>query len=93
MGTSTGNCRSSGRACAGVISTIRTCCLCRPWASVRVRVHPGVAHPVRAREAAVDVSDPTDPTVLWSAPAGLGSHGMDFSPDGETMYMATLAGL
>ncbi|BBZ68157.1 hypothetical protein MINS_35860 [Mycolicibacterium insubricum] len=47
----------------------------------------------QAWASAVDVSDPTDPTVLWSAPAGLGSHGMDFSPDGETMYMATLAGL
>jgi hypothetical protein len=42
---------------------------------------------------ALDVSDPTDPHVVWSAPSGLGSHGMGFSPDGDTMYMATLAGL
>ena len=43
--------------------------------------------------SALDVSDPTDPHVIWSAPAGLGAHGMGFTPDGDTMYMATLAGL
>ncbi|WP_052238550.1 LVIVD repeat-containing protein [Mycolicibacterium setense] len=43
--------------------------------------------------SAVDVSDPADPTVVWSAPAGFASHGMDFTPDGDTMFMSTAAGL
>jgi hypothetical protein len=43
--------------------------------------------------SAVDVTDPTDPHVIWSAPTGMGSHGMDFTPDGDTLYMSTLAGL
>ena len=42
---------------------------------------------------ALDVSDPTDPHAVWSAPAGLGTHGMGFTPDGDTMYMSTLAGV
>lgn len=47
----------------------------------------------QAWTSAVDVSDPTDPNVIWSAPAGLGEHGMAFTPDGDTMYMSTLAGM
>ena len=47
----------------------------------------------QAWTSAVDVSDPTDPNVIWSAPAGLGEHGMAFTPDGDTMFMATLAGM
>jgi hypothetical protein len=43
--------------------------------------------------SALDVSDPTDPHVVWSAPSGMGSHGMGFTPDGDTMYMSTLAGV
>lgn len=43
--------------------------------------------------SAVDVSDPTNPAVVWSAPAGLANHGMAFSPDGDTMYMSTISGL
>lgn len=43
--------------------------------------------------SAVDVSDPANPTVIWSAPAGFASHGMDFTPDGNTMFMSTAAGV
>ena len=43
--------------------------------------------------SALDVSDPSDPHTVWSAPAGLGTHGMGFTPDGDTMYMSTLAGV
>ncbi|OBG88654.1 hypothetical protein A5699_16235 [Mycobacterium sp. E802] len=43
--------------------------------------------------SALDVSDPADPAVIWSAPAGFASHGMDFTPDGETMFMSTAQGL
>lgn len=43
--------------------------------------------------SAVDISDPTNPHVIWSAPAGLGSHGMEFTPDGDTMFMSTMPGV
>lgn len=43
--------------------------------------------------SAVDITDPSNPNVIWSAPAGLGSHGMDFTPDGDTMFMSTMAGV
>jgi hypothetical protein len=43
--------------------------------------------------SAVDISDPTNPHVIWSAPAGIGSHGMEFTPDGDTMFMSTMPGL
>jgi hypothetical protein len=43
--------------------------------------------------SAVDVSDPSDPNVVWSAPAGFLSHGMDFTPDGDTIFMSTGAGV
>lgn len=43
--------------------------------------------------SAVDISDPANPAVIWSAPSGLGSHGMDFTPDGDTMFVSTLAGV
>ncbi|MEV3902208.1 hypothetical protein AB0K11_07765 [Mycobacterium sp. NPDC050551] len=43
--------------------------------------------------SAVDLVDPANPAVVWSAPAGFASHGMEFSPDGDTMYMSTAQGL
>lgn len=43
--------------------------------------------------SAVDVTDPANPAVVWSAPAGMASHGMDFTPDGDTMFMSTAQGL
>lgn len=43
--------------------------------------------------SAVDVADPANPAVIWSAPAGFASHGMDFTPDGNTMFMSTAAGV
>lgn len=47
----------------------------------------------QAWASAVDVSDATDPHVVWSAPAGLANHGMGFTPDGDTVYVSTLSGL
>lgn len=43
--------------------------------------------------SAVDVADPANPNVVWSAPAGFASHGMDFTPNGNTMFMSTAAGV
>jgi hypothetical protein len=43
--------------------------------------------------SAVDISDPTAPHVVWSAPVGYLAHGMGFAPDGRTMYMSQFSGL
>jgi hypothetical protein len=43
--------------------------------------------------SAVDIRDPANPAVVWSAPAGFASHGMEFTPDGDTMYMSTAQGV
>lgn len=43
--------------------------------------------------SAVDVSDPSNPNVVWSAPAGFAAHGMDFTPDGNTLFMSVLNGI
>lgn len=43
--------------------------------------------------SALDVSEPSQPAVVWSAPAGFASHGMEFTPDGETMFMSTAQGV
>lgn len=43
--------------------------------------------------SALDVTDPTDPRVIWSAPTGTSSHGMAFTPDGRTMYMSQTQGV
>ncbi|OWL96019.1 hypothetical protein B7435_28920 [Mycolicibacterium peregrinum] len=43
--------------------------------------------------SAVDITDPTAPHVVWSAPVGWASHGMGFAPDGRTMYMSQFSGL
>lgn len=43
--------------------------------------------------SAVDISDPTAPHVVWSAPVGWASHGMGFTPDGRTMFMSQFTGV
>ncbi|WP_234711944.1 LVIVD repeat-containing protein [Mycolicibacterium setense] len=43
--------------------------------------------------SAVDVSDPSSPNVVWSAPAGFAAHGVDFTPDGDTLFMSTINGI
>lgn len=43
--------------------------------------------------SAVDISDPTQPMVVWGGLTGVEAHGMGFTPDGNTMYLANLGGL
>jgi hypothetical protein len=43
--------------------------------------------------SAIDISDPTAPHAVWSAPVGWLSHGMGFTPDGRTMFMSQFSGV
>ncbi|GGN82861.1 LVIVD repeat-containing protein [Nocardia rhizosphaerihabitans] len=47
---------------------------------------PGLLH-------AIDVSDPGNPRVIWTGSTGLSNHGFGISPDGNRMYVSTLAGI
>ncbi|MCK0091592.1 hypothetical protein MWU77_12445 [Rhodococcus sp. F64268] len=38
--------------------------------------------------SAVDLSDPTNPRVVWQGWPGISAHGFGFSPDGNRMYLA-----
>ncbi|MBF6209670.1 hypothetical protein IU433_05095 [Nocardia puris] len=38
--------------------------------------------------SAVDLTDPAEPRVVWQGLAGFSMHGMGFSADGETLYLA-----
>lgn len=39
---------------------------------------------------AIDVSDPTDPEVVWGGASGLNNHGLSVSEDGNTLYAVSL---
>ncbi|MGW0002584.1 LVIVD repeat-containing protein [Nocardia grenadensis] len=43
--------------------------------------------------SAVDISDPANPMVVWGGLTGIEAHGMGFTPDGDTMFLANLGGL
>ncbi|WP_067692487.1 LVIVD repeat-containing protein [Nocardia jejuensis] len=42
--------------------------------------------------SAVDLTDPSNPRVIWQNVPGLSMHGMGFSPDGNLMYLANNLG-
>ncbi|MEV0299157.1 hypothetical protein [Nocardia sp. NPDC050710] len=42
--------------------------------------------------SAVDISDPSNPRVIWQGLTGIEAHGMGFSPDGTRMYISALSG-
>ncbi|WP_067897714.1 LVIVD repeat-containing protein [Nocardia vaccinii] len=43
--------------------------------------------------SAVDITDPANPMVVWGGLTGIEAHGMGFTPDGNTMFLANLGGL
>ncbi|MGV9744549.1 hypothetical protein ACWDTG_06495 [Rhodococcus zopfii] len=43
--------------------------------------------------SAVDLTDPTQPMVVWGGLTGVAAHGMGFTPDGNTMFLSNLAGM
>ncbi|NKY54854.1 LVIVD repeat-containing protein [Nocardia flavorosea] len=43
--------------------------------------------------SAIDITDPARPMVVWGGLTGVEAHGMGFTPDGNTMYLANLGGL
>ncbi|MCX5044608.1 hypothetical protein OG921_15665 [Aldersonia sp. NBC_00410] len=53
------------------------------WAS---GIGPGVL-------SAIDISDPTNPHVIWNSLQGLSEHGFGISPDGNTMYLSVTSGI
>ncbi|MFI7667066.1 LVIVD repeat-containing protein [Nocardia sp. NPDC049526] len=42
--------------------------------------------------SAVDLTDPTDPHVIWQGLTGIEAHGFGISPDGNRMYLSALGG-
>ncbi len=42
--------------------------------------------------SAVDLTDPSNPHVIWQGLAGIEAHGFGISPDGNRMYLSALAG-
>ncbi|MCX5042390.1 hypothetical protein OG921_04235 [Aldersonia sp. NBC_00410] len=53
------------------------------WAS---GVAPGVM-------SAIDVSDPSNPRIIWQSVQGLSEHGFGITPDGNTMYLSVMSGI
>ncbi len=42
--------------------------------------------------SAVDLTDPTNPHVIWQGLTGIEAHGFGISPDGDRMYLSALGG-
>ncbi|WP_051407185.1 LVIVD repeat-containing protein [Nocardia sp. CNY236] len=42
--------------------------------------------------SAVDLTDPTNPRVIWQGMTGIEAHGFGISPDGNRMYLSALGG-
>ncbi|WP_433574937.1 LVIVD repeat-containing protein [Nocardia brasiliensis] len=42
--------------------------------------------------SAIDISDPSNPHVIWQGITGIMGHGFGISPDGNRMYLAAAAG-
>ncbi|MQY17376.1 LVIVD repeat-containing protein [Nocardia macrotermitis] len=42
--------------------------------------------------SAVDLTDPSNPHVIWQGMTGIEAHGFGISPDGNRMYLSALAG-
>ncbi|MDV7353271.1 hypothetical protein R4282_09660 [Rhodococcus oxybenzonivorans] len=43
--------------------------------------------------SAIDVSNPAEPRVVWTGLTGVSNHGFGITPDGNRMYISTLAGI
>jgi hypothetical protein len=43
--------------------------------------------------SAIDVSNPAEPRVIWTGLTGISNHGFGITPDGNRMYISTLAGV
>lgn len=42
---------------------------------------------------AIDLSDPTNPHVIWQGLTGIENHGFGVAPDGNTLYLSAAAGI
>lgn len=43
--------------------------------------------------SAIDISDPSNPHIVWQGLTGIQEHGFGISPDGNTLYQSAIAGV
>ncbi|SDH76497.1 LVIVD repeat-containing protein [Rhodococcus triatomae] len=43
--------------------------------------------------SAIDISDPSNPHIVWQGLTGIEEHGFGISPDGNRLYLSALAGI